>query len=96
MRPTSRVLLLLLTILIVAMGLVHLSHSHTADEVSTFHPACTLCQFHAADATAGNGALHGIKPDAGAPFLAEASATTPTATRMRLNASRAPPLLLAA
>lgn len=93
MRPTSRVLLLLLTVLIVTMGLAHLSHSHEADEASTFHPACTLCQFHAPTATTGGAAVHGMKPDAGTPFLTEASPATPIAVRIRLNASRAPPRL---
>jgi len=96
MRATSRILLVLLTVLIVAMGLAHLSHSHTADEVSTFHPACTLCQFHAPAATAGNAVVHGMKPDAGTPFFAEAFDPTPVSARTRPHASRAPPLLLAA
>jgi uncharacterized membrane protein YgdD (TMEM256/DUF423 family) len=96
MRPASRILLVLLSVLIVAMGLTHLSHSHTPDEVAAFHPACTLCQFHTPAATAGDGVVHGKKPDTGAPFLAEVAATSPITGQTRLHASRAPPLLLVA
>lgn len=90
-----RTAVFLLSLLFIAIGIGHVTHAHPADETSTLHPVCTICQFHAPVAAVGNVQSQADCPESGARFVAQTPEASPASVYDRTNPSRAPPALLA-
>jgi hypothetical protein len=92
---SARLAALVLPVLFVVMGVAHTAHAHPADEASTVHPTCTLCQFHAPVGAPGEVQGVATDPGPGAILPMPSTETRFAPVPARINATRAPPALLA-
>ncbi len=90
---SGRFAAILAALLFVASGFVHSVHTHEADRATTLHPACTLCQFHAPEASVGAIHGHAADPVAGTLLALNGQEAPPPRTPVALHASRAPPAI---
>jgi hypothetical protein len=91
----ARITAVLAVLLFVTMGLVHVTHAHEPEQASSFHPACTLCQFQAPSASLGDVQGYTAEPGVASHFTTPGVEPAPVDAPAGVHTSRAPPALLA-